>query len=171
MEIRRNLMISKKIQKALNEQLRYEMESANLYLSMAAYFHAQGLDGMASWMVAQVAEENGHAMRFFDHLRDRNGRIMISALGQPKTEWASPLEAWQEAYKHEQFITGRIHGLVKLAVQEADYAANAMLQWFVAEQVEEEANTSKIADMLQRIGPSGSGLVMLDRQLGKRKGE
>lgn len=161
-------MIGKKMQKALNEQIKLELGSAYLYLSMAAYFHAEGLDGMAQWMHVQSEEELGHAKKIIEHLVDRDGRVELQALEQPKKSWGSALAAFQAAHKHEQFITGKIHALVELAAREKDPAAGIMLQWFVTEQVEEEASAAKIAQMLERIGPSGSGLVMLDRQLGKR---
>ena len=161
--------MSPKLIEALNKQIQLEFESSQLYLSMAAYFHDQNLDGMAQWMRVQTQEEYQHAMKIYDHLRDRGVRIQLSGLSQPKTEWASPLDAFEQAYQHELFITGKIHELVKLAAAEQDFAAGIMLQWFVTEQVEEEASVSKIAHQLKAIGSSGSGLVMLDRQLGKRE--
>jgi len=161
-------MIGKKIQEAMNEQIKHELESAYLYLSMAAYFHSEGLDGMAQWMRAQTQEEIVHAMKFFDHIKERDGRVELLPLAQPKGEWASPLQAFQEAYQHEQFITSKIDDLVKLAAAEGDHAAGILLQWFVTEQVEEESSTSKVAQMLERIGDSGHGLIMLDRELEAR---
>lgn len=162
-------MISKKIQDAMNEQIKHETGSAYLYLAMAAYFNSKGWEGMAQWMEVQATEELKHAMKFFGHLKDRDGRVKLFALAQPQDEWASPLEAFQAAYKHEQFITGKINDLMKLAVEENDYPAQAMLQWFVTEQVEEEASASKVVHLLGQIGNSGNGMVMLDHQLGGRK--
>ncbi len=161
-------MISEKMQQALNEQIKHELESAYIYLSMAAYFHSAGLDGMAQWMRVQTREELGHAMKFFDHIKDREGRVELQALAPPKMEWSSPREAFQDAYKHEQFITARINDLVKVAKDEGDLPAGILLQWFVTEQVEEEASTSKVVQMLERVGDSGQGLIMLDRELGQR---
>ncbi|HYH02675.1 MAG TPA: ferritin [Bacillota bacterium] len=161
-------MIAANIEGVINEQIKLEMDSSQIYLAMAAYFHAVGLDGMAQWMKAQSREETGHAMKFFDHLVDRGGRVELSGLTQPRKEWGSVMEAFEDAYRHEQFITSKIHQLYKLTLDEADYAANGMLQWFVTEQVEEEASVSKIVENLKRIGNSGSGLIMLDHQLGKR---
>jgi ferritin len=161
-------MISKKMQDAMNEQIKHELESAYLYLSMAAYFHSAGLDGMAQWMRVQTQEEMVHAMKFFDHIRDRDGRVELLALTQPKKEWASPLAAFQDAYEHEKFVTSRINDLVKTATEESDYASSELLQWFTTEQIEEEASTSRVAQALERIGDSGSGLIMLDRELSKR---
>jgi ferritin len=161
-------MIKDKIREAFNQQIKEELESAYVYMSMAAWFHSQGLDGMAQWMKSQTVEEITHAMKFFDHLVERDGRVEMLPLGIKKTEWSSPLEAFQDAYKHEQHITGKINELVGLCNQENDYAANAMLQWFVTEQVEEEASTSKVVHELEMVGGKGNGLLMLDRELGRR---
>ena len=108
-------MIGDKIQKAMNEQIKNELESYYIYLSMAAYFHSQNLDGMAHWMRCQSHEETTHAMKFFDHIIDRGGEVTLLDLKQIKTTWNSPLEAWQDAYAHEQFITGKINDLRKVA--------------------------------------------------------
>ncbi len=161
-------MIGKKMEEAMNQQIKHELESAYLYLSMVAYFHSQGLDGMAQWMRAQTQEEIVHAMKFFDHIKERGGRVELLPLAQPKRDWTSPLEAFQEAYQHEQFITSKIDDLVRLAAQEEDHPAGILLQWFVSEQVEEESSTSQVVQMLERIGDSGHGLIMLDRELGAR---
>jgi len=162
-------MISEKMLKGLNEQIKHEMESAYIYLSMAAYFYDEGYDGMAQWMKAQANEEMEHAMRFFNHIQERDGRIELLAIEKPKKEWGSPLDVFQAAYEHEKFITSKIHDLVKLAKTEEDYAASIMLQWFVEEQVEEEANASQVVQTLERIGTAGHALVMVDRELGKRE--
>ncbi len=158
-----------KVEKAFNEQINHELHSAYIYLAMAAFFDAKNLEGMANWMRVQVKEEYEHAMKFYAHINDRGGRVALQAVAQPKGEWGSPLDAWKDAYKHEQFITSKIHDLVKLSRDEKDYAAENFLAWFVNEQVEEEVNTSKVVDTLEMIGPSGSGLVMLDKTLGKRE--
>ncbi|QAA77040.1 MAG: Ferritin-like protein 2 [Candidatus Bipolaricaulis sibiricus] len=164
-------MIAKKMEKALNEQIREELASAYLYLAMAAYFAHDGWDGMAGWMRIQAREEQEHAMRLFDHIVERGGQVKLPALAEPQATWASPLAAFQAAYKHEQHITGCIHGLVELAQEEKDYAAEVMLQWFVAEQVEEEDHTMKAVQLLERMGSEGRGLVMADRELGRRTAE
>ncbi|UCF10495.1 MAG: ferritin [Candidatus Bipolaricaulota bacterium] len=161
-------MIGERMQDAINAQIKEEMESAYLYLSMVGYFESIGLEGMAQWMKAQVQEEVAHAMRFFDHLVERDGRVKLLALAEPKTEWSSPLDAFQAALAHEEYITGKISDLVTLAAEENDHAAAIMLQWFVSEQVEEEATASRIVDLLARIGTDGPGLVMVDRELGAR---
>jgi len=162
-------MIGEKMQDAMNQQIKHELESAYIYLSMCAYFHSLGLDGMAQWMRGQTDEEVMHAMKFFDHINGRDGKVELLPLSQPEKDWDSPLAAFQAAYKHEQFITGKINDLAKLAVDENDFAAGSMLKWFIDEQVEEEANTSAVVQTLERIGDSGHGLVMVDRELGARQ--
>jgi len=162
-------MIGKRMQDAINEQIKHELESAYLYLAMVAYFEAEGLEGMAQWMTAQTQEEVAHAMKFFNHINERDGRVELKALSQPQKEWTSPLAAFQAAYKHEQFISGKIDELVKIAEEENDNAAKIMLQWFVTEQVEEESSTHKVVELLERIGDSGHGLIMVDRELGTRQ--
>jgi ferritin len=161
-------MIGKKMLEAMNEQIKNELESYYIYLSMVAYFHEQGLDGMAHWMRVQSHEEMMHAMKFFDHIVNRGGIVALKDLKQLKTRWETPLAAWQDAYAHEQFITGKIHGLVKLARKESDFAAETLLDWFTNEQIEEEANADKIARQLALIGDSKNGLFLLDRELGAR---
>jgi ferritin len=136
---------------------------------MVAYFNAEGLDGMATWMTVQTQEEVAHAMRFFNHLNERGGRVELLPLAQPQKEWTSPLEAFKAAYGHEQFISETIDNLVNVAEEENDNPAKMMLQWFVAEQVEEEDSTRKVVELLERIGDSGHGLIMVDRELGVRQ--
>jgi ferritin len=161
-------VIPKKMQDAFNEQVKYELESAYIYLSMAAWFEAEGLAGMARWMRAQVQEELTHAMRFYKHVLERGGRVTLLPVAQPPAEWKSALAVFEAAYEHEKFITGRIDGLAKLSQAENDFASRTMLQWFVDEQVEEEDNTSKVAQELKLVGSDGRGVLMLDRELGQR---
>jgi len=161
-------MISQRMQDQINEQIKHETFSAYLYFSMAAYFHAESLDGMAQWMKAQAQEELDHALRFFNHIDERGGRVELDAIEKPQTSWDSPVAAFEAALAHEEFITGRINELVRVAAEENDNAAGIMLQWFVTEQVEEEASVTKVIDMLKRIGESGHGLLMADRELGQR---
>lgn len=161
-------MINERMQKEINEQIKYELFSAYLYLSISAYFESKGLEGMASWMRVQAQEEIIHGMKFFDHLKNRDAKIELLAIDKPKVQWSSPLEAWRDAYKHEQFVTSRIHLLMKMANELNDYTSIPLLNWFLDEQIEEEASTSKVANILEQIGDSGSGLIMLDRELGAR---
>ncbi|MFZ1983839.1 MAG: ferritin [Desulfatitalea sp.] len=161
-------MIPKKLAKAINEQIKNEMESAYIYLSMAAYFHSLSLDGMAHWMRCQAHEETIHAMKFMDHLTNRNTTVTLLNLAQLKTSWSSPVEAWKDAYAHEQFITSKINDLTSIARQEKDYQSEPLLAWFTSEQIEEEATSSKIAGEMEMVGESKSALLMLDRELGAR---
>jgi ferritin len=164
-------MISKKVEKAFNDQINAELASAYLYLSMAAWFGTQNLPGFASWMKTQAQEEVKHAMKFYDHIEERDGTVKLLALTAPQLAWTSPLKAFEAAYKHEQYITDRIHKLVKMARAENDYAAEPLLQWFVEEQIEEEDSTRAIAEKLKMIGDHSGHLLMLDRELGKRESE
>jgi len=161
-------MISERMQQAMNDQIKHETFSAYLYFSMAAYFHSKGLDGMAQWMKAQAQEEFGHALRFFNHINDRGGRIELQALEKPESKWNSPQNVFEAALQHEQFITGKINDLAKIADDENDRAAGIMLQWFISEQVEEEDSVGKVLDMLEIVGHQGPGLLMADRELGQR---
>lgn len=161
-------MIPQKVRNIMNEQITHELESYYIYLSMAAYFHSMNLDGMAHWMRCQAHEETIHAMKFFDHIYNRGGVVELRDVKQLKTAWASPIEPWKDAYEHEQFITSKINGVMKVAREENDYAAEPLLNWFVNEQIEEEATTSKIYEEMKRIGDSKDGLFMIDRELGAR---
>ena len=161
-------MISKKMEKALNEQINAEMYSAYLYLAMAAHFESENLAGMANWMRIQVQEETAHAMKFFDFVNERRGRVVLKAIDQPAKAWKSPLAAFEASFKHEQMITKRINDLVNLALQEKDHATNAFLQWFVNEQVEEETSVDKVIQMLKMADQAPSVLLMIDRELGRR---
>lgn len=161
-------MISKKMEKALNEQINAEAYSAYLYLSMAAYFEAENLPGLASWMRIQTQEETAHALKFFDFVNERRGRVILKAIDQPPKEWESPLVAFEAAFEHEQLVTGRINDLVNLAVQEKDHATNAFLQWFVNEQVEEETSVDTIVQMLKMAEKAPGAMFMIDRELGQR---
>jgi ferritin len=161
-------MIGKKLNDAMNAQIKNELESYYIYLSMAAYFHTKALDGMGHWMRVQAQEEMTHAMKFFNHIIDRGGKVVLKDLKQLKTAWKSPLEAFQDAHKHEQFISGKINELTTIARQEKEYASEPLLAWFADEQIEEEANASKIAGQLEMVGSDKSGLLMLDRDLAAR---
>lgn len=161
-------MIGKKMSDAMNVQIKNELESYYIYLSMVAYFHSLNLDGMAHWMRAQAHEEMIHAMKFFDHVINRGGTVVLPNLKQLKTIWNSPAEAWQDAYVHEQFISSTIHNLIKIARKEGDFAAEPLLNWFANEQIEEEANAEKVAKQIALVADSKEGLFLLDRELGTR---
>ena len=160
--------MNKKIEQAFNAHLNAEFFSYYLYLSMANCFTAKNLDGMASWMRIQAEEERAHAMKFLNFINQRNGRVTLQQIAQPPLDWTTPLEAFQQAYEHETEISGKIGALVDLATKEGDHAAVAFLQWFVSEQVEEEATALAIVDKLKMIGDNLMGILMVDAQLGQR---
>jgi len=162
--------ISKELQDAINEQLNFELYSGYIYLSMAAYFEENLLDGMAHWMRIQAKEEYEHAERFWKFIAERGGRVVLAAIAGPKTEWASPLAAWEDAYNHELEVTKRINKIGEIAENEKDRATMTFLNWFYNEQVEEEEQTLKVVDLLKKIGDSTNALFMLDAQLGRREG-
>jgi ferritin len=161
-------VLSQAVQDAINEQIKNELYSAYLYLAMSAHCQANNLPGMAQWMTVQSKEEVGHAMKFFEYVNDRAGRVLLKAIDQPPAEWKSPLVMFQAALEHEQKVTGLINGLYALALKENDYATQVELQWFITEQVEEEKNAGEIVEQLKRVGEQGPGLMMTDRHLGKR---
>jgi ferritin len=157
------------MEKALNDQINAELFSAYAYLSMSAYFEGNDFTGFASWMNAQAQEEVAHAMKIYKFIIDRGGQVKLAAIDGPPVEWDSPLAVFEAGYKHEQHVTSLIHKLVALAIEENDYATKNMMDWFVDEQVEEEASASEIVQQLKLIGDNGHGLLMLDRELGQRK--
>ena len=161
-------MIKKKMETAINKQINAELYSAYLYLSMSAYFQTLNLGGFANWMRIQAQEELTHAMKFYDYLIERGGRATMLIIEAPKTTWPSPLAAFEDVYKHEQKVTGLINDLMNLAATEKDHASVNMLHWFVDEQVEEESSADDIVQKLKLVGKGGSGLLMLDQQLGQR---
>lgn len=161
-------MLSKRLQTALNEQIVRELESAYVYLSMCAYFEAQNLRGMARWMRQQAQEEINHAMKIFDFVTDRGGRVELGAIAKPPTHFQSPLDAFEKALAHEQKITDSINKLYDLADDEDDYPTEVMLQWFIEEQVEEEKSASEVIEQLKLVGDEGAGLFLLDQKLGQR---
>ncbi|MEW6507557.1 MAG: ferritin [Bacteroidota bacterium] len=163
-------MISEKMEKALNDQINAELFSSYLYLSMAAYFEAENWTGFANWMKIQSNEEYEHAMKFFHYLKEVSGRVTLAALEKPKTEWNFPLEAFEDAHKHEVYITKRINDLVELAQLEKDYATNNFLQWFVNEQIEEVASVAQIINKFRIVGDNKVALYMLNNELGSRTG-
>jgi ferritin len=160
--------MNKKIEQAFNDHLNAEFYSSYLYLAMANCFTAKNLDGMASWMRIQAEEERMHAMKFLDFINQRGGRVALQQIDQPPLDWSAPLEAFQQAYDHELEISSKINTLVDLATKEGDHAAVNFLQWFVSEQVEEEANALAIVAKLKMIGDNLMGILMVDAQLGQR---
>ena len=162
-------MLSSVIQDNMNQQINAEFYSAYLYLSMAAHFERENLRGMAHWMQIQAKEEAGHAMKFFKFIVERGGRVTLTSIAAPATTWDSPQAIFDAVYKHERHVTSLINKLVDLVVAEKDHASGVFLQWFVNEQVEEEANASEILHQIKMLGDSKPGLFMLDRQLAQRQ--
>jgi ferritin len=158
-----------KLEAALNAQVNAELHSAYLYLSMAAYFESVDLQGFANWMRVQYQEETLHGLKFFDYINDRNGRVKLTQLDGPATEWKSPLEAFRQACEHEKHISKLIANLVQQSRQVGDTSTETFLQWFVTEQVEEEAQTYRIAQQLKLAGDERTALLLLDRELAQRR--
>jgi ferritin len=161
-------MISKTMQDAMNEQINKEFFASYLYLSMAAYFENRNLMGFGHWMRLQADEEHEHAMKLYDFILDRGGRVQLKAIDGPATDWKSNLEVAEEVAAHEGKVTASIHALYELALQEKDYPTQAMLQWFITEQVEEEKNATELVAKLKLIEERGTAVLMLDHRLEKR---
>ena len=161
-------MLPAKLVKSLNEQIKYEAYSANLYLSMAAYCASLNLDGFTHFFKLQADEENLHAMKFFDFINERGGRVIISALDQPQSNFKSLTDTVSLALKHEQFVTKRIYGLMDQAIKANEHSMISFLKWFIDEQVEEEATFDTLLNKLKLVGEKGSGLFMLDAEVGQR---
>ncbi len=161
-------MLSEKLQEAINDQINFEFYSGYIYLAMSAWLKSQNLNGMAHWMEIQYQEEQIHAMKFFNYVSDRGGLVKLKAIEQPQTEWKSPLDAFETAYKHEQIVTGRISNLMDLALNERDHVTNVLLQWFINEQIEEEASVRDMGDQIRMAGTSSESIFMLDREMAQR---
>ncbi len=161
-------MLSKKMEKAINQQINAEMYSSYLYLSMATYFESKSLGGFSNWMRQQAQEELFHGMKMFDYVCERGGQVTLKAIDKPTSKWSSPLNAFENVLSHEQKVTGLINNLVNLALEERDHATNIFLQWFVSEQVEEEDTAGGLVDKLILIGKDANGLFMLDSELATR---
>lgn len=162
------MMLSKKMQKALNGQINAELYSSYIYLSMSSYFQSINLPGFANWMRIQAQEELVHAIKFYDYVNERGGRVILHPVEGPPSKWASPPTVFEHVYQHEKKVTGLINDLVNLAMEERDHATNIFLQWFVTEQVEEEASANEVVQKLKLMGDASNGLFMLDRELAQR---
>lgn len=161
-------MLSKRVEEALNDQLQVELESAYVYLGMAAHCEAESLTGFAAWLHRQAEEEYAHAMRFYKFINDRDGRVALRTLDGPPTTYKSILAIFEAALDHERKVTAAIDKLYTLVAEEKDYASQAWLDWFATEQVEEEAAVQHIVDQLGLINGAGEGLLLLDRELAQR---
>ena len=161
-------MLNKKLEEALNAQINAEFWSAYLYLSMSSDMSDKGMAGVANWFAIQFKEEQDHAMKFFNYVISRGGKVTLKPIEKVDTEWKSPLAAFEQTLQHEEKVTALINDLYPLAEQEKDYATQSMLKWFIDEQVEEEENAKAIIDTLKLIGDNGYGLYQLDKELATR---
>ena len=161
-------MIKKEVLKAINEQINAETYSAYMYLSMCAYFEEMGLSGFANWMKIQYQEESAHALKFFNYLTERNGRVALKAVDQVPVDFDGIVDVFEKTLAHEIHVTELINNLMDVAVAANDHATQSFLKWFVDEQVEEEANVEKILATLKLINGQGNGIFMMDRELTQR---
>ncbi len=162
------MRITQKMQNAINEQINAELYSSYLYLAMSSYFEEINLKGMSHWMNIQAQEEIAHTMKFFNYIYDRGGKVTLKAIKAPPNNWSSALEVFEEAYNHECKVSSLIHDLVHMAEKEKDYASSSFLQWYVTEQIEEEASALEIVDKLKEIKNDKAGLFFIDSELSKR---
>ena len=162
-------MVSKSIEGAINEQINHELSSAYAYLAMSAFFERKSLPGFASWARVQSQEEVVHGLKLFDYLNDRGGTVLLQSVARPTSAFESPLAVFEAALAQEKKVTESIHRLYALVVEERDYATQVALEWFIAEQVEEEKVGGEIVDQLQMIGDDRTGLLFMDRELGQRR--
>ncbi|MEN8200847.1 MAG: ferritin [Thermodesulfobacteriota bacterium] len=160
--------MKKKMEKALNKQVNAELYSSYLYLAMESYFQSISLSGFAKWMRGQVQEEMFHGMKIYDYIHERGGTTQFEAIAKPETQWKTPLAAFEHILEHEKKVTSLINDLIDVALDVRDHAAKAFLDWFIVEQVEEEATVGEVVDRLRLIGEDSSGLFLLDSELSKR---
>lgn len=161
-------MLTSKLEKALNEQLNFETYSAYIYLSMSAQLESMGLPGFANWMRIQTQEEMAHVTKFYHFIIERGGKVVLEAVPKPQTEWPGVLAIFESALEHERIVSGRINDLVDLALKERDHASNAFLQWFVSEQVEEEATADDVIQKLKLTEEAKGALFLLDKDMAAR---
>lgn len=161
-------MINEKMQNAFNDQINKELYSEYLYLSMKAYFERLNLKGFVNWFSVQVQEEHAHAMGMFDYVHERGGEVELEAIAKPETDWASPLACFEQVLEHEEFVTSRINALMDVAEEIKDRAALSFLNWYLKEQVEEEASVGGVLATLKLIGDDKKALLMLDKELAAR---
>ncbi|MDR5659429.1 ferritin [Serpentinicella sp. ANB-PHB4] len=161
-------MLTEKLVKELNEQLKYEFASANYYLAMSAYCLDRDLDGFANFFKVQAEEESFHAMKFFNFINDAGGRINIQGFDDPKNDFDSLAQVMEIALNHEKFVTKRIHSIMDIAIEEKNYPCISFLNWFVDEQVEEEAMMTSLLNKVKKIGEDNPAIFMLDSELEKR---
>jgi ferritin len=161
-------MLNENVQKALNKQLNAELYSSYLYLAMAAYFESENLNGFAHWMKVQSREEYEHGLKIYEYIHQRNGRVVLEKIDAPAESWKTIINLFEEVFEHEQKVSESINNIVELTLKEKDYATNNFLQWFVSEQVEEEATSLYILDRVKLVGDNRNGIFLLDREMGQR---
>lgn len=161
-------MISQSMQDALNAQINLEQSSAQLYLAMSAHCSGKSFKGFAHWLTVQASEETAHAAKLINFLLDRGGKLELQAIAAPPKEFGGVIQVFEQTLAHEKTITARISALFEQARQEKDYASEIALQWYVTEQVEEEAHVGEIVDHLRAVGDQGGGIWYLDSKMGKR---
>lgn len=161
-------MLKKSVEAAINQQINAEFHSAYLYLSMSSYCQSIGMAGCANWLKVQYQEELAHATHFFDYVLERGGRVILTPIAAVETEFKSVMQVFEETLQHELKVTGLINNLMDTAIRESDHASKSFLQWFVDEQVEEEANVEQILNNLRLINGEGQGLLMMDREMQAR---
>ena len=161
-------MLSEKLELEFNKQINHELFSAYLYLSMSAYFDGKNLKGFSNWMRIQFDEEQAHAMKMYDYVLSRGGKVILETIEKPANDWESFIAVFEEVFAHEKGVTAKINNLVNIALEDKDHASSSFLQWFVDEQVEEEATVEEILLNLKFIGDEKSGLLFLDKEVGAR---
>ena len=162
-------MLSKKMQELMNNQIQAEFYSAQLYLAMSVYSESENFKGFAHWLKVQYQEETSHGMKFLEHIVERGGEVELKSIDAPPVKFGSMLKLFEEVLAHEKKVTAMINNLYEAALKEKDYASQIFLQWFISEQVEEEANAAEIVAQLKMIGDkSVGGLFQLDHALGHR---
>ena len=161
-------MLSKAMEEALNKQIQKEVYSEYYYLAMAAYLTEMNLDGFANFFLIQAKEEHDHVMKFFNYINERGGRVIVYGIVDPPNDFASPLAVFEKAYEHEKIVSKAIHEIMDLAIKENDHPAKVFLQWFVDEQVEEEASMDRFVNRIKLVGGEGHGILMIDNELATR---
>ena len=161
-------MLDGKIEQGINDQINAELYSAYLYYSMAAYFEGLSLKGFSHWLRVQALEEMTHVQKFFAYLNDRGGRVVLMPIDAPPSDWQSPLSVFEEVYAHEVKVTGLINKLMDLVLAASDHASSSFLQWFVSEQVEEEATADEVLQKLKLVDKTEGGLFLLDQEMDRR---
>jgi len=163
--------MNKKIEGMLVEQMNFELSSGYIYLSMAAWCDSVNLSGFGSWMKVQAAEEKNHAMKMYHYLIESGARPVWGAISAPKTEWSSVKEVFEDALKHEKSVTSRIYAIADAAIEAKDHATRVFLDWYVKEQVEEEASADEVLKKIEMVAATSQGLYLLDKEMGARKGD